>query len=766
MTATDQTATKQTATEQTTTEQTAAAAYKWVGTRPVRPDGVDKVTGKAQFGADRVLPGMLEGVVARSPHAHARIVSIDTTAAAAMPGVHAVITGADFPDLSDSGASADDVSRSRNVMARDKVLYVGHVVAAVAAQTRRQARAAADAIVVEYDVLDHVLTLDQATADGAPLLHPEMVARGIDPEDARPNTASRVAHERGDLDVGFANADVIIERSFTTQAVHQGYIEPHAAVADVTRDGRAELWCSSQGHFAIRSMSTTVLGWELSDVKVTPAEIGGGFGGKTTIYLEPLSLLLSQRSGRPVRMVMDRNEVFTASGPTSGSNIRVKLGATAAGALTAADIMLEYEAGAFPGSPVGAAAMTAIACYDVPNFSVVGFDVVLNRPKTAAYRAPGAPAAAFAVESVLDEVARELSIDPIDLRLMNAAVEGTQASYGPTFPRIGFVETLEAIRHCDHYQSPLGPNQGRGIGCGFWFNVGGNSTATVNVHEDGRLTVMTGSPDIGGSRSSMALFAAEELGIDVNTIQSIIGDTDTIGFADVTGGSRVTLSTGAAVIEACREMREDLCRRAALMWDVDRDLVEWVDGRAQHVDRTETPLSLADVAAKAGRTGGPISVTAAMNMRGAGAGFSTQVVDVEIDPETGQTSVVRFTTAQDAGTAIHPSYVEGQMQGGVVQGIGWALNETYTYREDGSLDNDSFLDYRVPVASDLPMIDTIIVEVPNPAHPYGVRGVGEVGIVPTMGAVANAIHDAIGHRLCDLPMSPMRILDAINQGNG
>ena len=382
----------------------------------------------------------------------------------------------------------------------------------------------------------------------------------------------------------------------------------------------------------------------------------------------------------------------------------------------------------------------------------------------AAYRAPGAPMAAFAVESVIDELAREIGIDPIELRLKNAAVEGTQASYGPKFPRIGFVETLEAIRDHPHLNEPLGPNQGRGIASGFWFNGGMNSSATVHVNEDGTVTVVVGSPDIGGSRASMALMAAEEIGIDVDRIRPVVADTETVGYNDVTGGSRTTLATGAAVVEACRKVVADLKARAATTWSCDAADVEWVDGRAQRTDGSEPPLSLADLAAKSGRTGGPISSNASLNARGVGSAFSTQVCDVEVDPETGQVTILRYTTAQDAGRAIHPSYVEGQLQGGVVQGIGWALNEEYIHDADGKMENPGFLDYRIPVASDLPMIETVVVEVPNPAHPYGVRGVGEVGIVPPLAAVANAIRDAIGARITDLPMSPVRVLDAIEAG--
>jgi CO/xanthine dehydrogenase Mo-binding subunit len=737
--------------------------YKWVGTRPIRPDGLEKVTGKAQFGADLMLPGMLFGKVVRSPHAHAQIISIDTTAAEAMAGVKAVITGSDFPDLAANGAHPSEIDVANNAIARDKVLYEGHVVAAVAATTRDQAEAAAKAVEVTYEILPHVLTVDEAMADGAPLLHEGMITKGVDPAPEEPsNVASKILHERGDLDQGFGEAEAVVDREFTTKPVHQGYIEPHAAVADANSDGRAHIWCSSQGHFQMRASSATVLGVSPGMLKVTAAEIGGGFGGKTVIYLEPLAVRLSQRAGRPVKLVMDRDEVFRATGPTSGTRIRVKMGVSKDGKITAAEVWMAYEAGAYAGSPVGAAGMTAIACYDIPNFVVEGYDVVCNKPRVAAYRAPGAPMAAFAVESVLDELARDIGMDPIDIRLVNAAVEGTQASYGPKFPRIGFVETLEAIKDHPSYTADLGPNQGRGVAAGFWFNAGMMSSATVHINENGTATVVTGSPDIGGSRQSMALMAAEELGIAYESIKAVVADTETVGFTDVTGGSRVTLATGAAVVDACRLIVEDLRARAAKTWDVELDQVEWVDGQAQHVEGAQPPLSLNDLAAKSGRTGGPISANASLNSRGVGAGFSTQLCDVEVDPETGVTRVIRYLTAQDAGRAISPDYVEGQMQGGVVQGIGWALNEEYIHDNDGVMENPSFLDYRMPVASDLPMIDCAIVEVPNPAHPYGVRGVGEVGIVPPMAAVGNAINDALNVRMTDLPMSPVRILEALN----
>ncbi|MFT7599664.1 MAG: CO/xanthine dehydrogenase Mo-binding subunit [Acidimicrobiales bacterium] len=740
-------------------ETNAMQGYKYVGTRPVRPDGFEKVTGRAKFGADLTLPGMLFGAVVRSTVAHAEIVSIDTSEAEAMPGVKSVITGADFPEPTGKPADQDV---QRNAIAREKVMYEGHPVAAVAAVTREQARAAVKAVKVTYKVLPHVLTVEQAMADGAVLLHEKMMTKGVDPAPEAPsNIASRTVFNGGDLDKGFAEADVVVERSFTTKPVHQGYIEPHAAVADTTPDGRTTVWCSSQGHFAMRTYSASVLGWDSSRIKVIPAEIGGGFGGKTVIYLEPLAVRLSQKAGRPVRIVMDRDEVFRATGPTSGASLRVKVGAKNDGTITAADVWMAFEAGAFAGSPVGAASMTALAPYKLENFNIEGFDVVVNKPKVAAYRAPGAPISAFGVESVLDEVAKSVGMDPIDFRMHNAVEIGDTATYGPKFPIIGFKETLTAIKEHPNYSVKLGPNQGRGVSAGFWFNAGMNSTATVNINDDGTATVVVGSPDIGGSRASMMLMAAEELGIDIAEIKPVIADTETVGFNDVTGGSRVTLATGAAVVDACRKVKDDLCARAAKQWDIDADAVEWVDGRAQPKDGSHPAIPLSELAKGWGRTGGPIAATASLNARGVGAAFSTQMCDLEVDPDTGVVTILRYTTAQDAGRAIHPSYVEGQLQGGVAQGIGWALNEEYIHNADGVMENDSFLDYRIPVASDLPMIDTVIVEVPNPAHPYGVRGVGEVGIVPPLAAVANAVAAATNRRITDLPLSPVRILDAI-----
>ena len=679
-----------------------------------------------------------------------------------------MITSADFSDLPSEFIPAGEMmvnyrDMTRNVMAREKALYEGHAIAAVAAINEAVAAQALKLIQVDYEVLPHVLDVDQAMRPDAPLLHEQMYTIGVEPRPAQPsNIAKRVEFSLGDVAAGFAKADVVIEREFDTKPVHQGYIEPHACLASVSEDGQAELWCSTQGQFIVRSFCAKLLGMEQSKLRVTASEIGGGFGGKTVVYLEPLALALSRKAGQPVKMVMSRTEVFQATGPTSGARMWVKIGATRDGRIVAGEALLKYQAGAFQGSPVQPGCMCAFAPYDLENVKVVGFDVVVNRPKVAAYRAPGGPISEFAVESVIDEIAQRLGLDPIEFRLKNAAKEGTKAAYGPKFGPIGLVQTLEAAREHPNYRVPLKANQGRGVASGFWFNIGGETCATLNLSEDGTVNLVAGTPDIGGLRASLAMMAAEELGIEMDKVRPIIGDTGALGFTFLTGGSRSTFSSGMAVVEAARDIIRQLRERAAKIWEIPVDQVTWDDGHVHALSGDKKPLSVADIAKTAGKTGGPIVGNAAINAQGAGPSLATHVVDVEVDPETGKVTILRYTAIQDAGKAVHPSYVEGQMQGGAVQGIGWALNEEYIYDSNGRLQNPGFLDYRIPVCSDVPMIDTVIVEVPNPRHPYGVRGVGETPIVPPMGAIANAVANATGIRFTALPMSPPRVLAAID----
>ncbi len=749
------------------------AHYKVIGTRPIRHDGYEKVTGAAKYGADIQLTGMLHGKVLRSPHAHARIRSIDTSKAEALPGVTAVVTAKDFPIINDRVIDLAETQgnvrlMAEHVMASHKALYKGHAVAALAATSPHIAEEAIGLIEVDYDVLEPVLNLHDAMKEGAPLLHDnltthfkvERFARGDD-TGVKSNIAGHIQHKLGDVERGFKEADVIVEREFHTQTVHQGYIEPHASTATWGLDGRLTIWTCTQGSFAIRSSTAGMLGIPESMVKVIPTEIGGGFGAKITTYLEPLAAILSRKSGRPVKLVMSRKEVFEGTGPTSASNMRTKIGATKDGKITAAQVWMAFEAGAFPGSPIGGATLCATGPYNIENLLVDGYDVVVNKQKVQAYRAPGQPQGAFAVEPVIDELAEKLGMDPLEFRLKNAVKEGDRMPNGVAHARFGCKEVQEAMKAHPHYSAPLGgPNRGRGVALGYRWQAGQVSSAAIIVNSNGTINLITGSVDIGGSRTAVAMQAAEVLGLRAEDVSPTVVDTDTIGYTAVTGGSRTAFDTGLAAIKAAEEIVRQMKARAALLWEVEPDDVTFEDGTFVCA-KTEDRMTFKELSGRLMRTGGPVSCSLSATSTGVGPIIAGNIVDVEVDPETGKVDILRFTAFLDVGTAVHPSYVEGQIQGGTVQGIGWALNEGYVYTSDGTVVNSSFLDYRMPTSLDVPMIEAVMIEVPNPRHPFGLRGVGEAPIIPPLPALANAVSHAIGVRMNTLPMSPDVILAAL-----
>ena len=744
--------------------------YKVVGKSPIRHDGLDKVTGRAVYGGDVKVPGLIWGDVIRSPHAHARIKSIDTSAAESMDGVFAVLTHADFPvaDEREISAGEDVVNLKRdqaNVMADDKVHYTGHVVAAVAAIDRNTAQEAANKIKVEYDVLTNVSDVDTAMAEDAPIILESLVGDHLGEDVPNTNIAKVFRHEFGDLEQAFDRSDLVIERTFSLSMIHQGYIEPHNATAVWAEDGNITVWSSTQGSFGVRAQTAGMVGVPESRVKVNYVEIGGGFGGKTKVYLAPIAALLSRKSGgRPVKLVMERTAVFEATGPAPGGKIRMKIGVTKEGKVTAADTDLIFESGGYPGSAVGAAATCVFACYNWPASRITGYDVLVNKPKSAAYRAPGSPQASFAIESVVDEICEEMGFDRIQFRLDNAAREGTRRGDGVQFPRVGLEECLIATRDSDHWNSPLGDApagkaRGRGIATAYWMNGGGKSTCDLMLQDDGTVMMNEGSADIGGTRASIAMQAAEVLGIPAEDVHPSIPDTDSIGFTGVTGGSRTTYATGLAAYNAAHKLVDELKDRLANLWETEVDKIDFADGMFSSDGQT---IGIQELAGRLDPTGGPVTSTASVNPSSAGAAYGVHICDLEVDLATGKTDVIRYTAVQDVGKAVHPQYAEGQIQGGAVQGIGWALNEEYFLTDDGAMANKSFLDYRMPTSLDMPMIDTIMVEVPNPLHPYGVRGVGEVPICPPLSAVVQAIHGATGKRYYDLPVKPGRILEATN----
>lgn len=744
------------------TKEASGQEYKVIGTRPIRHDGADKVTGRAKYANDTNMSAMLHGKILRSPHAHARIKSIDVSAALALPGVVAIVTGKDLEEADDriEEMGEDSVNLrylSNNILAGDKVLYHGHPIAAVAANDVHTAEEALKLIKVEYEILPHVIDAKDAMKPDAPIILDDLRTDELGKTGDTPtNVAAHYRHQRGDLAKGFAEADVIVEREFKTAMVHQGYIEPHSSTVIYNQDGKVEVWTSTQGPWQIRNQVAELLKLPVSMVHVTPLEIGGGFGGKFTAYTDVPAALLSKKAGhRPVKIAMSRTEVLLATGPTSGSYIKVKIGAKKDGKITAAQAELIYEAGAYPGSPVGAGGGVILSPYRLENVQIDGYDVIVNRPKTGAYRAPGGTNAAFASESVIDEVAEKIGMDPLEFRRRNAVVEGDRRPDGPVLPRVGYLETVEAAMNSAHYKSPLeGKNRGRGVASGFWFNGGGKSSVAASVNPDGRVNLIEGSTDIGGSRASMAIMLAETLGIAAEDVNPAVVDTNSVGYNDGTGGSRVTFATGYATHEVGLKLREIMRAELAHLWDVPVDEVKFENGTFSQNGHS---LSFKDAAVELAKVDVPIVASASIQPRGVGPGYATHIVDVEVDPETGKVTILRYTAVQDVGRAIHPTYVEGQIQGGVSQGVGWALNEEYFYNDRGQLVNASLLDYRMPTSLDLPMIDTIMVEVPNPGHPYGVRGVGEVPIVPPAAALANAIYRATGVRMSELPMSPPKV---------
>jgi len=744
--------------------------YKVIGTRPIRHDGVDKVTGRALYGADFTMVGLLHGKVLRSPHAHASIKSIDTSKAEAHAGVKAVVTADDMPETDGGsivlgeGGATDIKFLQDNVLASDKALYKGHAVAAVAATSPHIAEEATGLIEIDYEILPPVMDVRKAMANDAPLLHEDLKTTSLGKTSAgSSNVAKHLQFQQGDIEKGFAEADEVVEKEFKTATVHQGYIEPHNATALYKSDGHLTVWCSTQGSFEVRDQLENILQMPVSDIKVVPMEIGGGFGGKIPVYLEPVAALLSMKTSRPVKILMDRADVFEGTGPTAGSYITVKMGVNKDGQITAAKAELIYEAGAYPGALVDCGAQCIFSPYSIDNFLVDGYDVVLNIPKTAPYRAPGATNAAMA-ETVVDELCEKLGMDPLEFRIKNGAQEGTRRVDGPIFPKIGHIETVEAARAHEHYNTPLGGEyRGRGVASGFWFNIGLKSSVSLNVNSDGTINLIEGSTDIGGTRTSIAMQAAEVLGISAEDINPSVVDTDSVGYTGVTGGSRTTFATGYAAIEAANDVVRQMKIFAANLWEVDENEVTFDNGNFRNANGKVHNVFFKDLASIISDEGTPIVGRGTVDPKGVGGAFATHIVDVEVDPETGKVAILRYTAVQDVGKAIHPSYVEGQIHGGAVQGIGWALNEEYIYNDEGRMTNSSFLDYRMPTSYDVPMIEAVIVEVPNPGHPYGVRGVGEVPIVPPAAAIANAIYDAIGIRMKELPMSPDRILAAMGK---
>ncbi len=742
--------------------------YSVVGTTPLNAEAYNKVTGRAVYGADVHLPGLVWGEIVRSPHAHAIIKGIDASEAMAIPGVLAFVTGDDLPEPKIEAYEWVNIPNlSKEVLAKGSVHYIGQPVAAIAATDRNTAIEAAKRIRVEYEPMPSVTSLSDAMKPDAPLALPGMVGDHLGEQVKGTNVASVIRNEIGDPEDGFKSATFVIEREFDVAMVHQGYIELQNATARWRADGRLEVWSSTQGLFSLRGQIAGVLDMPESMILVHSVEIGGGFGGKATAYLPPVAALLAKKAGAPVKIVMDRPSTFYASGPAAGARVKVKMGVDDDGKIVAASATATHEVGGNQRVASGGSANNMFSPYDIPHVRVDGRDVVTNTPPTASYRAPAAPHGAFAVESVIDEICEAKGWDRLEFRLKNASHEGSRKVTGPVFAKIGVEETMAAAMDTEHWRSRLERRDdnswllGRGVAAGFWGNGGRESSVNLHLSPDGDVTMNTGSVDMGSVKLVVAMQAAEVLQLPVERIRSNTVDTDSVGFTSVTGGSRSTFATGIAAIHAAENLLETMRQRAAGMWGIEPDDVTYDAQRFECVSDEALSIGWNDLARFTLEGGDPVSAVGSANPQEAGNAGAVHIADVAVDPDTGKVQVLRYTAVQDVGKAVNPQTAEGQVQGGAVQGIGWALNEEYVMGGEGTMQNRSFLDYRMPTALDLPFIETELVEVPTPFHPFGVRGIGEVSIVPALAAVRNAIHDATGVYLYEAPMRPGRVLEGL-----
>jgi CO/xanthine dehydrogenase Mo-binding subunit len=749
--------------------------FRIIGRKTPKVDAIDKVTGRAQFGADVPLPRLLVGKVLRSPYAHARIRRIDTRKAAALPGVRAVITGNDLPTVTPGTrlgfgtATVHESYLSQEVLARDRVLFHGHAVAAVAATSSDIAEEALELIQVEYEPLPYVLDPVEAMRPEVLRLHDDLYTLTATGKATTPsNIAEHLEMGRGDVEQGFAEADVVVERTFRTQTVHQGYIEPDSETAWVREDGSVIVWANTQTTFTQRHELAALLDLPVSRIRVVPTEVGGAFGGKESVRVSALCVALSRKAGLPVRITLSREEVLRATGPATATVSTIKVGARNDGTITAIQARLVYDAGAFPGAPLRSAIRRVFSHYRTPHLKIDAYDVVTNKPHVAAYRAPGATPTNFALESVIDEVGEDLHMEPLAFRLHNVSRPGDPMPDGVILPSVSLTDILQQVQRHPCWTTPLtGTSQGRGIALGLWTMPGGTTSCHMTLSVDGSVTLVLGTVDLSATRTSLAMVAAEALGLEWEDVRVVVGDTDMVAYSGASAGDKVTYVTSKAILSASDDLLQQLKMRVAAALEASpQDIVYerkrfWVQGSP------ERGMTLAEIAQQTIRRGGTVMGTGSASETFSSVALApnaaAHVVDVEVDRDTGQVKILRYTTFQDVGLCVNPDQVEGQMQGGATQGIGWGLAETYLLDEKGVVRNANLLDYRLPSALDVPYIAANVLEVPSSDHPYGIRAVGQVPIVPPAAALANAIYRATGVRLYELPMTSERLYLAMKR---
>ena len=739
------------------------ADFNVLGQNHIRVDSLEKVTGQATYASDVYLPDMLMCKLLTSPRSHARILSIDVSEAQKAPGVRAVIIGADFPDTYFGSGAVKD----RRIMARDEVFYIGEPVAAVAADDELSAAEAVKLIRVEYEDLDPVIDPLMAIKEDAAVVHPNLPDFEGFGFSLGGNNCTMLDADRGDVDQAFQEADYVFEESYRSQAINQGFLEPMACVANWEANGRLTVWASTQGPYQVRAQLASVLDIPVSRIKVIAMEIGGGFGAKLRLALEAFPALLARKTGRPVKLINTREEVFTINGPRLATNVYLKTGVTKDGRMTAREAYCIFDTGAYMGAGPNSGIGHALGPYNIPNFRLRSYGIYTNKVFAGSYRASGVADMNFAVESHTDTIARELNIDPIDFRAKNALREGDITVSGARVPANGLFETIESVKQRLGLPKVLEEGRGVGVAMGEWRCGSGPSTASISVNEDGTISLLTGSVDISGSDTSLAQIAAESLGVGLEQVIVAKRDTDMAPFTGPSGGSRIVYSQGKAVQMAADDAKGKLFALAANRLGVQPDALDIGGGRVYVQDNQPQGLTLSQLANMSLTSqGGPIMGQASLSSMPYAPVFNTQAAEVLVDKQTGHVKVTRFVQAQDVGTAINPMSVEGQLEGGAVQGIGRALSEEMIIDPDtGKVLNPSLSTYLMPLAVDMPEIENILINVPTDDGPFGARAVAEPPGFGPPAAIANAIYDAVGIRIKELPLSAERVLAAIQSGN-
>ncbi len=761
-----------------------------VGQPTRRKDAPDKLMGRARFVADLPFPGLLHARLVLSPYGHARILAIDTAAAEAIPGVVAVFTAQTL-----KLAHANSSSRSQSPLAQKEVYWCGHPVAVVVAESEEVAQDGAFAVEVDYDPLPVVIDSAMALKSDSPLTrarredevseiagggaHAAVSEESVEDEpveDLSQNVSDKAHVHMGDIEAGFRAAEVIVERTYGTRPVHQSYLETQSITVVPSPSGHhLTVWPSTQTMFGVRSDIARAVNLPERQVRVESVPIGGAFGGKFGLH-EPLAAALAMQVRRPVRLAYTRQEDLLAGNPAPQTVATVKLGAKRDGTLVALQARGIFDAGAYPGASAGLGCYILNSTYRCPNVDIRGYEVLTNKVGVGAYRAPDAPQMTFALESTVDELCRQLGMDSLAFRLQNAYKEGDPTDdRGGKLPRIGLIECLERIQ-----QHPLWKEQaahkeapeelkdwkiGIGLSVGGWPGGTEPAAAACRLESDGTVTVVVGTVDLTGSDTSLALIAAQAMGLSEDVVNTVHDNTDTMPYSGGTGGSKTTYSMGPAVIAAARDARNQILAIAGELLEAAVEDLEIENGKVVVKGAPGKSIELAKVAGATMRFAGqyePVYGRGRAAVSKNSPMFSAHLARVAVDGETGEVRVLDYIAVQDVGRAINPAEVEGQVHGGVAQGIGWALFEGLEYDENGQLLNSTLMDYALPHSQDVPNITPILIEIPSALGPFGAKGVGEPPVVPVAGAIANAIYDAVGARVTQLPMTPERVFNAMN----